>query len=90
MMKKEGSGSISQRHGSADPDPDPHQNVMDLQTLEECEASLQSFFSSNLLWLPVDSGYYLGICTSAKHKYRYGSWYQYGTYLIKYGNGLSE
>ncbi len=22
------SGSISQRHGSADPDPDPHQNVM--------------------------------------------------------------
>ncbi len=33
MMKKEGSesgtGSISQRHGSAD--PDPHQNVMDSQ-----------------------------------------------------------
>ncbi len=31
MMKTEGSGSISQRHGSADPDPDPdpHQNVMD-------------------------------------------------------------
>jgi hypothetical protein len=27
MMKIEGSGSISQRHGSAD--PDPHQNVMD-------------------------------------------------------------
>jgi hypothetical protein len=25
------SGSISQRHGSADPDPDPSQNVMDLQ-----------------------------------------------------------
>ncbi len=23
------SGSITQRHGSADPDPDPHQNVMD-------------------------------------------------------------
>jgi hypothetical protein len=23
-----GSGSISQRHGSADPDLDPHQNVM--------------------------------------------------------------
>jgi hypothetical protein len=23
------SGSISQRHGSADPDPDPHQNVID-------------------------------------------------------------
>jgi hypothetical protein len=27
MTKKTGSGSISQRHGSAD--PDPHQNVMD-------------------------------------------------------------
>jgi hypothetical protein len=26
-----GSGSISQRHGSADLDPDPHQNVMDPQ-----------------------------------------------------------
>jgi hypothetical protein len=23
-----GSGSISQRHGSVDPDPEPHQNVM--------------------------------------------------------------
>jgi hypothetical protein len=34
MMKREGSGSesgsISQRHGSPDLDPDPHQNVMDL------------------------------------------------------------
>ncbi len=33
-MKKiaiSGSGSIGQRHGSADPDPDPHQNVMDPQ-----------------------------------------------------------
>jgi hypothetical protein len=29
MMQIE--GSISQRHGSADPDPDPHQNVMDPQ-----------------------------------------------------------
>ncbi len=27
MMKI--AGSISQGHGSADPDPDPHQNVMD-------------------------------------------------------------
>jgi hypothetical protein len=26
-----GSGSINQRHGSADPDPDPPQNVMDPQ-----------------------------------------------------------
>ncbi len=35
MTKIAGSGSesgsrtIKQRHGSADPDPDPHQNVMD-------------------------------------------------------------
>jgi hypothetical protein len=26
-----GSGSICQRHGYMDPDPDPHQNVMDPQ-----------------------------------------------------------
>ncbi len=26
--KKAGSGSISPKHGSADPDPDPHRNVM--------------------------------------------------------------
>jgi hypothetical protein len=35
MMKIAGSGSepgsINQRHGSADPDPDPHQIVMDPQ-----------------------------------------------------------
>jgi hypothetical protein len=33
MTKTEGprSGIISQRHGSADPDPDPPQNVMDPQ-----------------------------------------------------------
>ncbi len=33
MMKIKGSGSesINQRHGSADPDPNPHQNVMDPQ-----------------------------------------------------------
>ncbi len=30
-MKIAGSGSIHQRHGSADPDPDPHQCVMDPQ-----------------------------------------------------------
>jgi hypothetical protein len=28
-MKIEGSGSISKRHGFADPDPNPHQNAMD-------------------------------------------------------------
>jgi hypothetical protein len=31
MTKIAGSGSISPRHGSADPDPDPPQNVMDPQ-----------------------------------------------------------
>jgi hypothetical protein len=36
MVKIEGSGSgsINRRHGSAEPDPDPHQNVMDPQTLQ--------------------------------------------------------
>ncbi len=29
MTKIAGSGSTSQRHGSADPDPDPPQNFMD-------------------------------------------------------------
>jgi hypothetical protein len=29
MTKVAGSGSISQRHGSADTELDPHQNVMD-------------------------------------------------------------
>jgi hypothetical protein len=29
MTKIAGYGSISQRHGSADPDPEPHQSVMD-------------------------------------------------------------
>jgi hypothetical protein len=31
MTKIEGFGSINQRNGSADPDPDPHQNDMDPQ-----------------------------------------------------------
>jgi hypothetical protein len=39
-MKKEGSGSISQRHGSLDPDPDPHQNVMDPQHWFLCISSV--------------------------------------------------
>jgi hypothetical protein len=39
MMKIEGSGSISQRHGSAD--PDPHQNVMDPQ---HCLKAVQFVF----------------------------------------------
>jgi hypothetical protein len=35
-MKIEGSGSTSQRRGSADPDPEPHQNVMDPQHCSGC------------------------------------------------------
>jgi hypothetical protein len=39
MTKIAGSVSISQRHGSADPDPDPPQNVMDPQYWwKRCEA----------------------------------------------------
>ncbi len=34
MTKKAGSGSISQRYGS--PDPDPHQIVMDPQHCWDC------------------------------------------------------
>ncbi len=30
-IAESGSGSISQRPGSADLDPDPHQNVMDIR-----------------------------------------------------------
>jgi hypothetical protein len=33
-----GIGSISQRHGSAGPDPDPHQNVMDPQHCSNLES----------------------------------------------------
>jgi hypothetical protein len=34
MTKIAGSGSISQRHGSVDPDPTPYQNVIDPQQWE--------------------------------------------------------
>jgi hypothetical protein len=34
MTKIAGSGSIIQRHGSGDPDPDPYQNVTDPATLQ--------------------------------------------------------
>ncbi len=33
VKKVVGSGSISQRYGSGDQDPDPHQNVTDLNTV---------------------------------------------------------
>ena len=41
----EGSGSISQKHGSEDPDPDPHQNVMDPQ---HCRVVFKIFDGSHL------------------------------------------
>jgi hypothetical protein len=42
MMKIAGSGFICQRHVSADPDPDPHQNVMDPQ---HCADGCQNYWS---------------------------------------------
>jgi hypothetical protein len=54
MMKIEGSWSISQMHGSAYPDPDPRQNVMDPQhwlrdiyentTFKTCPTEILQFF----------------------------------------------
>jgi hypothetical protein len=40
-----GSGSISQRHGSAD--PDPHQNVMDPQHCIKLKMKLYCFLGNN-------------------------------------------
>jgi hypothetical protein len=45
MTKITGSRSISQRHGSADPDPDPPQNVMDPEhCLQICISILKPVF----------------------------------------------
>ena len=41
MTKIAGSGSISQKHGSEDPDPDPPQNVMDPEHCREETKSLR-------------------------------------------------
>jgi hypothetical protein len=41
-QSKKIAGSISNRHGSADPDPDPHQNVMDPQHCNFGLLSLES------------------------------------------------
>jgi hypothetical protein len=49
-----GSGSICQRHGSSDPDPDPHQNVMDPQ---HCILrSIIHCFGSGSAWIRIDFG----------------------------------
>jgi hypothetical protein len=44
-MKIEGSGSICQKHGSAD--PDPHQNVMDPQHWHSIQSRSYIFFLLN-------------------------------------------
>jgi hypothetical protein len=49
MTKIAGSGSISQRHGSAD--PDPHQNVMDPEYCKKHSPKLIGTTSSGLLML---------------------------------------
>ncbi len=64
IMKIEGSlsgsesGSISQRHGSADADPDPHQNVMDPQhwLLEYQDQKICYPTSMKRPWYPIASG----------------------------------
>jgi hypothetical protein len=51
MKKGVGSGfrSISQRYGSGDRDPDPHQNVMDPQHWKKVKVSIK-FLMENLGW----------------------------------------
>jgi hypothetical protein len=55
-MKVEGSGSISQRHGSADPDPDPHQNVMDPEHWFQVEPEAPPTQRVRLTHLPTRDG----------------------------------
>ncbi len=47
-MKKAGSGSISQRHGSADPDPNSHQKCRGSATLVGGKASLDCVVPSRV------------------------------------------
>ncbi len=49
MMKTEGSGSISQRHGSAD--PDPHQNDMDPEHC--CKQTAYTIFILSIIYCTV-------------------------------------
>jgi hypothetical protein len=55
MMKIEGSESISHRHGSADSDPDLHQNVMDPQ---HCFKGFQRVWGECRLPVPCYSNRY--------------------------------
>jgi hypothetical protein len=47
MTKIAASGSISQRHGSTDPDPDPHQNVMDPEHWPYVTFSTENYTNTN-------------------------------------------
>jgi hypothetical protein len=55
MMKLEGSGSIIQRHGSADPDLDPHQNVMDPEHCYFCMSIKKLHISAYLNFFSMSS-----------------------------------
>jgi hypothetical protein len=56
-----GSGSISQRHGSADPDPDQHQNVMDPQhcctVTGRWVAKLARLLATAPLWIRIQTSF---------------------------------
>ena len=54
-MKIAGSGSISQRHGSADPDPDPPQNVMDPQHWQYVQTGIYSQVDKTVLQAKMGS-----------------------------------
>jgi hypothetical protein len=57
MTKKAGSGSISQKHGSADPDPDPPQNVMDPHhCLKEILVANATLFLDSYFIYNIDDG----------------------------------
>jgi hypothetical protein len=51
MTKIAGSGSISLRHGSADPDPDPHQHVMDQQHCITLVFWIRIRIHTNMSWI---------------------------------------
>jgi hypothetical protein len=61
MTKIAGSGSISQRHGSADPDPDPPQNVMDPQHWQSQAFRIRSI--RTYAFVPSRSGHAGSCCT---------------------------
>ncbi len=46
------SGSISQKHGAVDPDPDPHQNVIDLEHWDKLTITFFSRTAQHILHKP--------------------------------------